>query len=123
MTPSPSSSLSPRKRLQIRVVMGGRCEGCGESGDPMRLQIHETAVSSPHTDQRILVLCPRCSAGFQAIDPAVLARWLDRRSFHQRRLLRKILNYPPTPYTPPEGMDLEELYRAACSGWCLNGSG
>jgi hypothetical protein len=123
MTSSSSSLLSPRQRRQIRVVMGGRCEGCGETGDPVRLQIHETAVSSPHPDQRILVLCPRCSAGFQAIDPTILARWLDHRSFHQRRLLRKILPYHSLPYTPPEGMDLEELYRAACTGWCLNGSG
>jgi hypothetical protein len=126
MTPHlPLISLSPRQRLRLQVVVGGRCEGCLENGDPGRLQVYGIPGSDVSPEKRILLLCSRCTRypEFTADALKILDTWVERRPFRQRMLVRKILGYPPAPYIPPESDSLEDLYRMACTGWCLNGSG
>ncbi len=115
--------LSPSVRLRVQVAMEGRCEGCHVRGDPQRLRVCK--IGAPRADPllSILVLCPSCSAYARHADRKILKGWAQRRPFRQRALLRKILGYRRSPYIPPEGPDAEELYRIACTGWCLNGSG
>jgi hypothetical protein len=81
--------------------------------------------TGPNPERRILLLCSRCGAYAlaQQATGGVLNVWIDRRPFRQRVLLREILGYRPAPYVPPDCPDPEELYRTACNGWCLNGSG
>lgn len=125
ISPIRSVIVSNLQKLRIQVVNGGICECCGETGDPRRLQIQPIPGADLNPEKRILILCPQCERRVRdhEVAPNVMNMWVERRDFRYRMLLRKILGFHPSPYLPPPSSDLEEMYRLACTGWCLNGSG
>jgi hypothetical protein len=118
--------LSPSQATRMLQATAGRCEVCGELDDAVLLQIHwlpEETHPDPH--RRLLVLCVPCHHHIHRLPASREEQraWVEQRPLPLRNLLRAIVGYRSQPYQPPECGDLSELYQAACSGWCLNGSG
>jgi hypothetical protein len=101
---------------KVKLAVGCRCERCGEILPADYLIVHPirkpTPERSPDPDH-LLVLCRPCHWMIRGscVPEEYLHALVKRRSFHTRRLLRKVTGFSRPPYSPPDTTDLAELYR------------
>jgi hypothetical protein len=112
--PDPAA-IRPRHSEVTRIARAAshRCEACGDKWPEHLLEIHFIPRSGPELLRRedlhreILVLCPRCHrdlhrSGATSRDQRLLVSLRDPRI---AREIRRILTWPPRPYTAPDTFD------------------
>ena len=122
----PALRMTPEQVEQIDRADGGVCEWCAEQVDSSLLRIHYIRYLHGKDQLRyLLILCPRCYHLLHRcrVPQAAVANITNRRPYHTRSTIRRILGIQLPSYQAPDTPDLAELYRDACSSWCLNGSG
>ena len=109
--------ISEKEEKKIKIIADSICEICGEITPPDELDIHlisRCRTKEERRDQslRILVSCRRCHILIHTIPiPKKSQRLISRgRDFFIRRDIRKVLGYKPKHYTPPEIIDLAQIY-------------
>jgi hypothetical protein len=101
---------------KVKLAVGCRCERCGEFFPAENLFVYAirnlSEGGSPDPDL-LLVLCRPCKRMIRGsrVTEAYLHALVKRRSYHTRKLLRKVTGFTRPPYTPPDTTDLAELYR------------
>jgi len=109
--------LSEKEEKKIKIIADSTCEVCGEFRPPEDLEIHLISHRRTKDEQRdpslrILVTCRSCHSRIHAIPvPTQSQRIISKgRDFFVRRDIRKLLGYIPKPWTPPETIDLAQIY-------------
>ena len=108
------------KVRRIKLVLGGRCELCGEEDSLESLEVHSISGGRFHPRDRenlegeILVLCGPChrDVHLAGVPRAEQGEILLRRPGKVRREIRQILGSRPKPYVPPES-NIPEIFEEA----------
>ena len=109
--------LTAVQERKLKLAVEGSCELCSEYFALPFLEIHRISrrlyremVRDPST--RILVVCHLCHHHIHRLPVRVKDQRaiVSRRSFFVRQDIRKILGYAPKPYSPPDDMDVSEMY-------------
>ena len=111
------SGLTPAQEKRLKTAVEGNCEICSEYYALQFLEIHRISrrryremIRDPST--RILVVCRLCHDHIHRLPMKVRDQRAVAagRSFFIRRDLRRILGYRPKPYSPPENLDVSQIY-------------
>ena len=112
-----SLGIGEREEKKIKIIVDGTCEVCGILTSPDELEIHLISHRRTREDRRdpslrILVACRNCHGLIHTIPiPKKSQRIISKsRDFFVRRDIRKLLGYIPAPYSPPETIDLAQIY-------------
>jgi len=111
---------SPIKVRKIKLVLGSQCELCNRECPVESLEIHAISVDqlrvqeTPNLEREILVLCSSCHRDVHeaCLTVAEQKELLRYRPASMRREIRRILNYTPKPYVPPDS-NIPEIYEEA----------
>jgi len=109
--------LTPAQEKGLMRAVEGNCELCSEYYAFPFLEIHRISrrryremIRDPSA--RILVVCRLCHDHIHHLPVRVKDQRaiVAHRSFFIRRDLRRILGYRPKPYSPPEDLDVSQIY-------------
>ena len=109
--------LSEKEEKKIKIIADSTCEVCGVFTPSEDLEIHLISHRMTNEEKRdpslrVLVTCRSCHSRIHTIPvPTRSQRIISRgRDFFVRRDIRKLLGYIPKPWTPPETIDLAQIY-------------
>jgi hypothetical protein len=111
----PGLTREQEKKLKLAVEQS--CELCSEYFALPFLEIHRISrrlyremVRDPSA--RILVVCRLCHDHIHRLPVRVKDQRaiVSRRSFFVRRDIRRVLGYRPKPYSPPDDIDVSQIY-------------
>jgi len=109
--------LTRNQEMAIKKAAEGTCELCREYFALPFLEIHRISrrmyrEMARDPASRILVVCRLCHDHIHRLPMKVRDQRAVAagRSFFIRRDLRRILGYRPKPYSPPENLDVSQIY-------------
>lgn len=117
MPPPEYPGLTPAQERRLKLAAEGTCELCSEYFALPFLEIHRISrrqyremIRDPST--RILVVCHLCHDHIHRLPVPVRQQReiVSRRSFFVRRDIRRVLGYRPRPYSPPEEIDVSQIF-------------
>ena len=117
MPPPEYPGLTPAQERCLKIAVEGTCELCSEYFALPFLEIHRISrrqfremIRDPST--RILVVCHLCHDHIHRLPVPVRQQReiVSCRSFFIRRDIRRVLGYRPRPYTPPEEIDVSQIF-------------
>ncbi|OPX65290.1 MULTISPECIES: hypothetical protein [unclassified Methanoregula] len=117
MPPPECPGLTPAQEKRLKLAVEGTCELCSEYFALPFLDIHRISrrqyremKRDPST--RILVVCHLCHDHIHHLPVPVRQQReiVSRRSFFVRRDLRRVFGYRPRPYSPPEEIDVSQIF-------------
>jgi len=109
--------LTSVQEQKLKIAVEQICELCHDYHPISFLEIHlisrrpyKEMKRDPST--RILIVCRFCHNHIHELPVAIGKQRgiVRRRSFFVRRDIRKVLGYKPTPYHPPDDINLYVIY-------------
>jgi hypothetical protein len=117
MVSTDAAYISPVQAAAILMVLGPRCERCGEDYPPTMMEVHGTRHGEGefgHIDpqRQVLLLCIVCHSRVHArgSDPDEEEALTGKRPYHVRRAIREALGCYREPYHPPDQSDIPATY-------------
>ncbi len=120
--------ISPEQERAIIIAAEQTCELCHEYFPVSSLLVHQVTSRIPRGTGRdpslsLLVVCGPCHNHIHAL-PVTRAKQralARKRTFFIRRDIRRILGYVPKPCSPPDTVELSQVYEEYM-GRCSPGS-
>jgi hypothetical protein len=111
--------ISPAKEKRIKLAVESTCELCREYVPLSLLELHgfpadrvPKRISPKEKERHIIVVCHACHQHIHdlPVPDEKLAFLIAKRPFSVRKEIHRILGYVPKPYSPPNNIDLSQIY-------------